>query len=671
MRAVTSPDSSALFIGFLTLTRAILRLFGFIALLTLTDSTPAAAAPVLNPADAQTYHAAFEMVRAGNWTEARRLAATARDPLLNEVIIWLDFQEPGRGGTFTELYSFLQQHPDWPQRGALRREAERQMPEGLPPRVVVDWFKDEPPLTGVGAMKLATALISMGRNAEAAELIRHAWIELAFSPPEERTYASMFNSYLHPAEHVQRLDRLLWASDEAAVRRMFTRVDGGSRTLAEARLALRSMSKRADSAVRKVPVVLRNDPGLIYERARWRRRKEQYPEAAQILDRPAFNTPFSDRIWVERDDAARHALDRGDAHLAYRLAKNHGIKSGPAFADGEFLAGWIALRYLHQPKTALHHFELLYAGVSSPISAARGAYWAGRAAEAMNDKANAEQWYNIAVRQTSTYYGQLSARRLGLNEATDLPTLPPVAPETKAKFETREMVRMVRALEQVGAREWTRPFFLTLIGSRASPEDYLLAAELAIELQRPDLALTAAKSGRGTVNLVEHLFPVRPLPASLGVEEALLLSVMRQESAFDPTAVSSAGALGLMQLMPATAKTVAQRNGMAYKPGLLTDDPDYNVRLGSAYLSSLLSDYGGSYVLALSAYNAGPSRVSEWLAAHGDPRDSKVDAVDWVEAIPLSETRNYVQRIMETLAIYRHRLGAGKLALTLDQDLKR
>ena len=258
-----------------------------------------------------------------------------------------------------------------------------------------------------------------------------------------------------------------------------------------------------------------------------------------------------------------------------------------------------------------------------------------------------------------------------MSEVSDLPTLSTVTPEAKAKFETREMVRIVRALEQVGAREWTRPFFLTLIGNGASGDDYLLAAELAMELQRPDLALTAAKSGRGTVNLVDHLFPLRQLPASLGVEEALLLSVMRQESAFDPTAVSSAGALGLMQLMPATAKTVAQRTGMSYNPGLLTEDPDYNVRLGSAYLSSLLSDYGGSYVLALAAYNAGPSRVSEWLEAHGDPRDPKVDAIDWVEAIPLSETRNYVQRIMETLAVYRHRLGAGKLALTLDQDLKR
>lgn len=653
------------------LIRATVRLFGVLALLMPGVSASAAAAPVLSSGDAQIYRGAFELVRDGKWTEARKLAATAQDPLLEEVIIWLDFQEPGRGGTFTELYRFLERHPDWPQRAALRREAERQMPESLPPQVVVDWFKDEPPLTGAGAMKLATALTAIGRGAEAAELAGRAWIELPFTPPEERAFAKAFGAHLHPAEHIQRLDRLLWLGDEAAARRMFVRVDAGTRTLAEARLALRAMSGGVDAAVKRVPAVLKDDPGLIYERARWRRRKEQYPGAAQLLDRAPLNTPFADRIWAERDDAARRALDRGDAHLAYRLAKNHGVASGPAFADGEFLAGWIALRFLRQPKTALGHFELLHAGVSSPISAARGAYWAGRAAEAMNDQAKAQAWYGLAARHATTYYGQLAARRLGWSEVPDLPNPPAVPAEAKATFEMRELVRIVSALEQAGGRESTRPFFLQLIRNGASAEDHLLAAGLAVELGRHDLALAAAKSGRGTVDLVDHLFPIRPLPAGPGVEEALLLSVMRQESAFDPAAVSSAGARGLMQLMPATAKTVAKLNGVVYKRDLLIDDPDYNVRLGSAYLASLSSDYGGSYVLALAAYNAGPGRVKQWLAEHGDPRNPKVDAIDWVERISISETRNYVQRIMETLAVYRHRLGPGRLALTLEQDLKR
>ncbi len=654
-----------------SLIRPTVRLIGLLALLLLADPVPAGTAAALSPSDAQIYRAAFELVRERKWTEARKLAATANDPLLEEVIIWLDFQEPGRGGTFSELIRFLERHPDWPQRAALRREAERQMPESLPPRVVIDWFKNEPPLTGAGAMKLAKALIMTGRNAEAAELARRAWTELPFSPPEERAFAKAFGAHLHQAEHIQRLDRLLWLGDNAAARRMFTRVDAGTRTLAEARLALQAMRGGVDAAVNKVPAVLKEDPGLIYDRARWRRRKEQYLGAAQLLDRSPLSTPFADRVWAERDDAARRALDRGDPLLAYRLAKNHGVASGTAFADGEFLAGWIALRSLRQPKTALRHFELLYAGVSSPISAARGAYWAGRAAEVMNDQAKAQAWYGLAVRHTSTYYGQLAARRLDWSEGPDFLNPPAVTPEERVAFETREFVRLVRALEQAGAREWTRPFFLQLIGNGASAEDHLLAAELAAALGRRDLSLAAAKSGRGAADLVDHLFPLRPLPAGLGVEEALLLSVMRQESAFDPAAISSAGARGLMQLLPATAKTVAKQNGLAFKRELLVDDPDYNIRLGSAYLGSLLSDYGGSYVLALAAYNAGPSRLRQWVAEHGDPRDPKVDVVDWVERISFSETRNYVQRIMETLAVYRHRLGPGRLALTLDQDLKR
>jgi soluble lytic murein transglycosylase len=653
------------------LARATLRFIGFLVLLTLGASAPASAAQPLSAADAQTYRTAFDLARKGKWTDARKMAASAKDPLLEEVIVWLDFQEPGRGGTFTELHRFLEKHPDWPQRSALRREAERQMPESLPARVVIDWFKDEPPLTGAGALKLAKALMQAGRHAEAAELARRAWVELPFSAQEERAFAAAFGPHLHPAEHVQRLDRLLWLGDDAGARRMFSRLDAGTRALAEARLALQNMRGNVDALVKKVPSVLQADPGLIYERARWRRRKEQYVGAAQLLDRGPLNTPFAERLWAERDDAARRALDRGDAQLAYRIAKNHGVPSGAAFADGEFLAGFIALRFLHQPKTALGHFELLFAGVSSPISAARGAYWAGRAAEAMKDQAKTHQWYGFAARHSSTYYGQLAAQRLGWSEAPDLTDAPSILPEEKATFEAREMVRIVRALEQAGGRDWTRPFFLRLIGDGASGEDHLLAADLSLELGRHDLALTAAKSGRGRIDMAQYLFPTRPLPSALGTEEALLLSVMRQESAFDPAAISSAGARGLMQLMPATAKSVAKQNGMAYQPDRLTLDPDYNVRLGSAYLSSLLRDYGGSYVLALAAYNAGPGRVRQWIAEHGDPRNPKVDAVDWVERISFSETRNYVQRIMETLAIYRHRLGAGRLALTLDQDLKR
>jgi soluble lytic murein transglycosylase len=653
------------------LIRASLRLSGFLLLLTLGTSAPAAVTAPLSPADAQAYSAAFELVRDGKWTEARKMAVSAKDPLLEEVIICLDFQEPGRGGTFTELHRFLEKHPDWPQRSALRREAERQMPESLPPRVVIDWFKDEPPLTGAGAGKLAKALIATGGNAEAAELVRRAWIELPFSPQDERSFMAAFGAHLHPAEHIQRLDRLLWQGDDAAARRMYTRVDAGTQALAEARLALRNMSGKVDALVRKVPAVLQSDAGLIYERARWRRRKEQYAGAAQLLDRGPLNTPFAERVWAERDDAARRALDRGDAQLAYRIAKNHGVPSGAAFADGEFLAGFVALRFLHQPKTALGHFELLYAGVGSPISAARGAYWAGRAAEAMKDEAKAQAWYGFAARHSFTYYGQLAARRLGWSDIPDPVSSPTLADDARAAFEAREMVRIVRALEQAGGREWTRPFFLRLIGSDAAPQDFLNAAALAAELGRQDLSLTAAKAGRGNVDMSDHLFPTWKLPSGLGTEEALLLAVMRQESAFDPRAVSSAGARGLMQLMPATARTVAKQNGFSYKADLLTDDPDYNIRLGSAYLGSLLSDYGGSYVLSLAAYNAGPSRVRQWIADHGDPRNPKVDAIDWVERIPFSETRNYVQRIMETLAIYRRRLGASRLALTLDQDLKR
>jgi soluble lytic murein transglycosylase len=625
----------------------------------------------LSASDEAIYRSAFASADAGKWTAARTAAGRAKDPRLAKVLEWLDYQEPGRGGTFTELDRFLANNPDWPQLGMLRREAERQMPSGRPPQDVVAWFSRQPPLTGAGAHRLAEALFALGRTAEARSLVRTAWIELPFSATEERSFAAAFPADLHPADHVQRLDRLIWQRDEAAARRMFVRVDAGTRALAEARLAVQDLHRSADTAIKRVPRILQEDPGLLYERARWRRRKEQYESVVELLDRPPFITPFLEQVWLERDDAARRALDRGEARTAYRLAKNHGLSSGPAFAEGEFLAGWISLRRLNDAPGAFDHFKRLYAGVNSPISLARGAYWAGRAAEAMGDVPEARGWYMDAAQYLTTFYGQLAAEQIGIVAAPSLSSSPAIGDEDRRAYRNKELAVIARQLAQIGEDERVRPFLVRLAGNGGSATNHLLVAELAVEIGRPDLALATAKNARGAVELVEHLFPLRELTGAAGPEQALVLAIIRQESAFDTGAVSPAGARGLMQIMPATARTMAARSGIAFSRDRLLDDPDYNLRLGSAYLHSLVQDYGGSYLLSLAAYNAGPTRVRDWLAANGDPRDQAVDAVDWVELIPLSETRNYVQRVLETLAVYRHRLDGDDLAITLAEDLKR
>ncbi len=358
--------------------------------------------------------------------------------------------------------------------------------------------------------------------------------------------------------------------------------------------------------------------------------------------------------------------------LAYRLAARHGLSSGPVYAELEFLAGWVALRFIHEPDRAYNHFVGLYEVVKLPVSVARASYWAGRAADAMGYDQLAATWYRTAAEHLTTYYGQLAATALGepkLERALDEPT--PSAAESEA-FDKQELVRVLRQLSEIDATEYMRPFMLRLSELAKSPGEHALVAHLALQVDRPDLAITVAKkaSYAGVVLLAEG-YPLSELPPGGSVEHPLVLAMTRQESAFDRGAVSSAGALGLMQVMPATARRVAHTLRLHFDKHRLTTDRHYNVTIGRAYLDGLLGDFSGSYVLAIAAYNAGPSRVRQWIRDYGDPRSKDVDVIDWIESIPIGETRNYVQRVLENLQLYRLRMGDQSLGSSLASDLKR
>jgi soluble lytic murein transglycosylase len=421
-----------------------------------------------------------------------------------------------------------------------------------------------------------------------------------------------------------------------------------------------------------VPAELAHDPGLIYERARYRRSQDDLPGMVALFDKPMASVPRPDLLWRELDSAARHALETKQYKIAYDLAKQHGAKSGTTFAEGEWLAGWIALRFVKDANAAYGHFTAMFDGVSSPLSKGRAAYWAGRAATALNNKADADRWYWQASLYPTTYYGQLGAGEIGVNPPLPMPEMPKPTPQEQATFAKQDIVRVVQLLGQIGAADQAKTFLTALIEKAGTRGEQRLGVDLAASLGRPDLTLAAAKVARqkGT-EMLEYLFPVKKLVSAGTPETALVLGVIRQESAFDPEAVSSAGARGLMQLMPATAKYVAKKLGLRYTKDKLTSDTTFNISLGRAYLSELLDDHGGSYVLAIAAYNAGPRRVSEWTARFRDPRRQDVDVIDWVELIPISETRNYVQRVLENTQVYRHRLGNTEVAMSLAQDLQR
>ncbi|WP_142846977.1 lytic transglycosylase domain-containing protein [Telmatospirillum sp. J64-1] len=636
-------------------------------------AVPAAShAALLSPEDGKLYAQALSLAQEGKFDEANKVAAQAKDKLLAKVVRWQELIRPRSGATFADITAFIDANPDWPQMGTMQRRAEEAITVATPDSQILAWFADRKPLTVDGRMALAKAYLNSGQKEKAVEVARDAWINGTFGVLQERNFASTFGNLLTHDDHWARLDRLLWDRDIDAAKRMVPRVNASYKKLAEARFGLIAMAGNVNGLIAQVPKELQNDPGLVYERLRWRRQKDLTDTAIELLSHPSRNQVRPDRWWTERAILARRSLREGNISVAYNIAKDHGQTEGVGFADAEWLSGWIALRFLQEPEKAFDHFKRLYEGVSFPVSRARGAYWTGRAAEAMGKKEQAAEWYSRAAEHITTYYGQLAAGRLGKDRQWVLPADPLPSAEDIEAFDKNELTRVARMLGEVGMVDAVQPFLTRLNDSMTTPGQRALVTSLANSLNRPDWAVNLAKrSDRDGIPLIGSAFPIPPLKTVDKPERALVLGLIRQESGFHHGAVSSAGAMGLMQVLPSTARQVAKSLGIDFNPSHLTGDPDLNVQIGSAYLENLLQSFNGSYVLALAAYNAGPSRAREWLQEYGDPRSPDVDAVDWVESIPFYETRNYIQRVLESVQVYRSRLGETGFVHSLEGDLKR
>lgn len=627
----------------------------------------------LSARDIEIYKSAFRLVDKDRWKEARREAARAKDPLLEKVVIWLDLTRPGPGRSFDEMTRFLADNPGWPMRERLTAQAERAMPEVQPTDKVLAWFGEREPLTAPGAIKLLGALKSNGQTDRARHVATHAWVELDFSKEQEGDFLARFKDLLTPADHIARLDRLVWDDQPEQATRMLKRVDAAHALLGKTRMQLKDKKITASAARGSVPKEMRRDPGLVFEMARWLRREGKVENAVALLDPPPTGARRPDLLWDELYRASRELLSRGDISAAYRLAAAHGTETGDAFVEGEFFAGWIALRYLEEPDVASRHFLALYSGAKSVISKARGAYWSGRAAEAKGDVAAATDWYRNAATNLTVFYGQLAASRLPDPVHLDMDSGIRASEAESAAFNKLELVRVARQLTAIGENERIRSFIVNLTNKAAKPTDYALLAGLAKSLKRDDLAIHVAKEARQNgVELTEFLFPTLRVPDGGSPEPALTLAIIKQESAFDQRAKSSAGALGLMQLMPSTARPLAKKLGVKkLDEKKLLSDASFNMQLGRLYLSQMIERFSGSYIMAVAAYNAGPSRVREWSNLYGDPRMTETDAIDWIENIPFNETRNYVMRVMENLQIYRSILNKDGIRIALDDDLNR
>ncbi len=585
-----------------------------------------------------------------------------------DLIEWQRLRGGDDAARLGDYEAFLAKHPDWPGLGLLRQKGEVAVARSTDAERVIRYFSAEKPQTGQGAVALVSALMATGKPGEAEAEAHRAWSVARFSDTEEKAILALQGAAMNVAHEV-RLDNLLWDGKRSAeALRMLPRVSAGWQALAQARMALRADKQGASALIETVPAALKDDPGLAYERFLWRMRRDNYPDSvALLLDRSDSAARLGrPEAWADRRALlARWLMRNGKAKDAYRLAAGHHLTQGEGFVDLEFLAGFVALRKLNDPDTALRHFSALKAAVQTPISLSRAEYWTGRALEAKGDSAAADAAYRNAARHQTAYYGQLAAEKLGLSLDPALVQVgEPQRGYKTAPFANSSVLQAARLLEAVDDRPTAKRFFLHLAEGqdRAGLE---ALSDLALLLDEPHIALVVAKQAaeKGWI-LPRAYYPVPAMvPENLAVSRALALAISRRESEFDPAARSHANAMGLMQLLPETAARMAKTLDLAHSTPQLTSNPTHNATLGAAYLARMVEEFGPSVAMIASGYNAGPGRPRKWVNEFGDPR--RDDPVDWVETIPFSETRSYVMRVTESLVIYRQRLKgqAGPLRI--------
>lgn len=626
----------------------------------------------LSNSDLKIYEKAFKSAHRFRFDEALKAAAAAENPLPAKVIRWMYLKTHKSSATFDAINAFLAKNPDWPHRRSLRRRAEETMPKDWPEDAVLQWFEQNPPLTGTGAVRHGEAMLAKGDTEAANNAIRKAWIDRNFGYTAARAFRKKHQKVIRQEDHVARLNRLLWDDKVSAAQHQLQLVGKDQQRLALARIQLIARGPGVDYAVSRVPHHLSDDIGLLYDRIRWRRRRGLIEKAYELMEKaPTDDLPRADKWGIERRILARWALREGDVSVAYRLAKDHGQTGRVERAEAEWLAGWIALRFVHQYEDAFDHFKLLFDEVRYPISRSRAAYWAGRAADAANLTDIATQWYRVAAAHNTRFYGQLAATHLPKNERQALPPQPqPIEAKAEA-FHNSEIVKTLVMLGQLDQKKLVKQFISNMIRHNEDPGNWVMVGQLASTVGRGDYAIHAARYAlRQGIVLTDLGYPNLKAATDPELDPALVHGLVRQESAFHQQAVSRAGARGLMQLMPRTAQLVSRKLKIRYSRARLLLDPAYNIRLGQSYLKRMLDRFDGSIIMALAAYNAGPHRVKRWVQTFGHPGPSALDMVDWIEQIPYTETRNYVQRVLENRAVYHSRNNGIRVAIALGDQFE-
>ncbi|MBV9550673.1 MAG: lytic transglycosylase domain-containing protein, partial [Alphaproteobacteria bacterium] len=624
---------------------------------------------VLSAADHELFLRAYDAAARGDWVGARALAAQGQNLLARQLLEWRYAREGA--ATFSEIDAVLKSSTGWPGRGPLYARAEQALPTEIGGSEIITWFGLRAPATSIGRVKLGDALIDAGQTVRGRTLVREGWVGGNFDPATELAIATKDGGFITPADDRARLDNLIWQGAITAAKRELARVSG-STVAAKARIALAGGLKTARKELQAASGS--SDPALLFEWSSALRRAGQDDEAHAMLLRVSAATLLAGhaaRWWTEHNIQARDALIAGDPALALRLINHAGLTNGDDYSEAQFLGGFIQLRVLKDPKAALPWFQRMEAAVGRPISKAKAQYWEGRALEAAGENAAAMAQYRLAASHPETFYGQLSLAKTGgvlhLEEAAI-----EAAPESE--LDSAALMPPIRILAELGQEADLRLFLDADAAAHPSPR-YLKRVMMDVTAWGyPEIAVRQAKLlGYGGSLILNYSHPVIALPAFAGAgtapPPALVLGLIRQETEFDPYAISPAGAEGLMQVMPANVSSQSKVAGLPARRDALLTDTTYNMQLGMSEFAGYLTRYNGSLILAIAAYNAGPSNAARWLKTNGDPRLTGIDPIDWIERISFPETRNYEQRVLENTGAYRARLSGKDVPVQILNDL--
>ena len=638
----------------------------------------ALATKTLSDKDFEITKVVFDYVDRKQWKLALSDAQKMQDKTIYTLVNWMYLIEPQSGASFNEYQTFIKNHKDWPRINRIKYLAEHKINfDNNSPSSIIEYFSNNPPLSGFGRLRLAEAFLENNQTEKARNLVKDGFKDAELSKNDLKYFSKIFKKFLTHQDYVLRADYFAYEAKYKDLKDTIDYLNPDYQKLYNARAAL--FTKRsADNLISQVPQSLKEDPGLIYDRIKWRRKKARFDDALTLMNQSASDSLMRNQYLAkERLSVARDKISDKEYKIAYEILKDHRLNEGADYAEIEWHLGWLALSFTNQTDLALNHFLKMNAAVTYPISKARAAYWIGRTYKKLGQTNQSNTWFRTGSQYGATFYGQLShielnEKRFSINNNFKF---------SEDKYEefkkSNPLAKSVIVLKELNRSRYTKDILRHLGDAEQNRtfEEISMAGVLAQEIERLDFAIQIAKNASyKNLNFLEISFPRIEVPKQVKnqkiLDSSVILALIRQESEFDTSANSRVGAKGLMQIMPATARLLSKVTNVEFSREKLTKDKDYNLALGSYYISDL-DDLFGSHYLAFAAYNAGPHRVEKWIKTYGDPRRKQIDAIDFIELIPFHETRNYVQRVSENINVYEYLNDPGNATNKIEKILYR